>query len=57
VSGLGNLAHSLFAKKGKDMPIDADASLQSNHKEGIDAALRACIDAAVLELAKRMTED
>jgi curli biogenesis system outer membrane secretion channel CsgG len=57
VSGLGKLAHSLFAKKGKDMPIDADANLQSSHKEGVDAALRACIDTAVLELAKRMTED
>ena len=57
VSGLGNLVHSLFAKKGKDMPVDADANLQFNHKEGVDAALRACMDTAVLELAKRMTED
>lgn len=57
VSGLGNLARSLFAKKGKEMPIDADAGVQSNHKEGVDSALRACIDTAVLELAKRMTED
>jgi curli biogenesis system outer membrane secretion channel CsgG len=57
VSGFGALVHNLLAKKGKDMPVNADASLQSNHKEGVDAALRACIDTAVLELAKRMTED
>lgn len=57
VSGLGKLARTLFAKKGKDMPIDADADVKSTHKESVDAALRACIDTAVLELAKRMTED
>jgi len=57
VSGLGKLAQTLFAKKGKDIPVDTDASVQSSHKESVDAALRACIDTAVLELAKRMTED
>ena len=57
VSGVGKLVQGFFAKKGKDMPIDADANLKSTHKESVDAALRACIDTAVLELAKRIGED
>jgi curli biogenesis system outer membrane secretion channel CsgG len=57
VSGLGKLAQGLFAKKGKEMPINADADVKTSHKESVDAALRACIDMAVLELSKRMTED
>jgi curli biogenesis system outer membrane secretion channel CsgG len=57
VSGLGKLAQSLFARAGKEMPVNADADVKTTHKESVDAALRACIDTAVLELAKRMTED
>lgn len=57
MSGLGKLAQSFLSLKGKSMPIDADANVKSTHKESVDAALRSCIDTAVLELAKRIGED
>lgn len=57
VSGLGKLAQSIFSMKGKSMPIEADANVKSTHKESVDAALRSCIDTAVLELAKRIGEE
>jgi hypothetical protein len=35
-------------------PLVPDVNYQSSHKDGVDRALRACIEAAVLELAKRV---
>lgn len=57
VSGLGRLAQSIFSMKGKTLPLNPDANLKSSRKEGVDKALRSCIEAAVHELAKRIGED
>ena len=57
VSGIGKLAQSIFAMKGKTLPLNPDANLKSSRKESVDKALRSCIEAAVYELAKRIGED
>lgn len=57
VSGVGRLAQSLLARKGKSVPLNPDANVKSSRKESVDKALRACIEAAVYELAKRLGED
>jgi curli biogenesis system outer membrane secretion channel CsgG len=54
VSGIGSLAQSASnLAGGPAIPLSPDANVQSSHNEGIDRALRECIDAAVLELARR----
>lgn len=57
VSGLGKLASALASLKGKVIPLDVDLSAHSSNKEGVDRALRSCIEAAVAELAKRLSQD
>jgi curli biogenesis system outer membrane secretion channel CsgG len=57
VSGVGRLAQSIFSLKGKSIPLNPDASVKSSRKEGVDKALRSCIEAAVFELAQRLGED
>lgn len=57
VGGLGKLAKSIFARRGKDIPLDPDVSARSSSKEGLDKAVRSCIEACVYELAKRFGED
>ncbi|MBI5906255.1 MAG: hypothetical protein HZB86_12050 [Deltaproteobacteria bacterium] len=57
VSGLGRLAQSIFSLKGKSVPLNPDANVKSSRKESVDKALRACIETAVHELAKRIGED
>jgi curli biogenesis system outer membrane secretion channel CsgG len=58
VSGVGNLLESLRAKAGKaPMPITLDGENRSSRKEGADRALRACIEVAVAELARRLGTD
>jgi curli biogenesis system outer membrane secretion channel CsgG len=58
VSGLGNLLGSLRSLQGKGAPkIDVDADHRSSRKESVDRALRACIEVAVAELARRLTAD
>ena len=57
VSGVGNLLGSLRALSGKTMPINIDAESRSSRKEGVDRALRACIEVAVAELAHRLVAD
>jgi curli biogenesis system outer membrane secretion channel CsgG len=57
VSGVGNLLQSLGALKGKSLPISVDGDTHSSRKEGVDRALRSCIEVAVAELARRLTED
>ncbi len=54
VSGVGNLLGSLRGLSGKAMPISLDAESRSSRKEGVDRALRACIEVAVAELARRL---
>jgi curli biogenesis system outer membrane secretion channel CsgG len=50
VSGVGNFLSSV---SHSNFPLDADASADSAHQDNVGKALRACIDAAVLELVKR----
>ena len=72
VSGVGKLAQSLFASKLKSTALDAlntvnavnavnqlnpDANVKSSRKEGVDKALRSCIETCVYELAKRLEQD
>jgi curli biogenesis system outer membrane secretion channel CsgG len=58
VSGVGNLLESVRAKAGKaPMPIKLDGESRSSRKEGVDRALRACIEVAVAELARRLGTD
>ncbi len=57
VSGVGSLLSSLGALKGKSLPISVDGDNKSSRKESVDRALRSCIEVAVAELAKRLTED
>lgn len=57
VSGIGKLAQSIFALKGKTLPLNPEANVKSSRKESVDKALRSCIEAAVYELAKRIGED
>lgn len=57
VSGVGNLLGSLRNLAGKTMPINVDAESRTSRKEGVDRALRACIEVAVAELARRLGAD
>jgi curli biogenesis system outer membrane secretion channel CsgG len=57
VSGVGNLLQSLGAMRGKTLPISVDGDTRSSRKEGVDRALRSCIEVAVAELARRLTDD
>jgi curli biogenesis system outer membrane secretion channel CsgG len=53
VSGVGGLLNNVLAERGKSSPYTPDVQGQSTKQEGLDKALRACIDEAVLQLAKR----
>ena len=48
VSGVGNL---IGAAGGFSSPVDAN--VQTQHNDSVDAAVRACIEAAILELVRR----
>ncbi|MFO1221044.1 MAG: CsgG/HfaB family protein [Burkholderiaceae bacterium] len=54
VSGVGNLLQSLSGLKGRQMQLPVDAEHRSSRKEGVDRALRSCIEVAVAELARRL---
>lgn len=53
VSGVGNLLATVLARKGKDITFVPDARQQTSEREGVDVALRAAIEQAVNEVAKR----
>jgi curli biogenesis system outer membrane secretion channel CsgG len=57
VSGVGNLLGALRGLAGKTMPVTVDAESRSSRKEGVDRALRACIEVAVAELARRLVAE
>ena len=57
VSGVGNLLSSLASLRGKNVPLQVDGESRSSRKEGVDRALRSCIEAAVAELARRLVEE
>ena len=53
VSGVGNLLSTVMAQRGKSSPYTPDVQAQQRRTEGVDSALRAVIDEAVLQLARR----
>lgn len=53
VSGVGNLIGNVMNRKGKYSPYTPDVQATQRRNEGVDSALRAAIDEAVLQLAKR----
>ncbi|MFI4975912.1 MAG: CsgG/HfaB family protein [Caulobacterales bacterium] len=53
VSGVGNLANSIAGLHGHSIPLSPDVSSQKTHNDGVDEAVRACIEAAVLVLVHR----
>ena len=57
VSGVGNLLGALLSRSGKSLPVSLDAESRTSRKEGVDRALRACIEVAVAELARRLGSD
>jgi curli biogenesis system outer membrane secretion channel CsgG len=57
VSGVGALIDNIASVKGKDLKgFTPDANIETARKEGMDRALRALIEAAIVELAKRAGE-
>jgi len=54
VSGIGNLIGTVLSMKGKSSSFAPDFQMQQQRKESLDAALRAAIDLAVVELAHRL---
>ncbi|MEW5882395.1 MAG: CsgG/HfaB family protein [Pseudomonadota bacterium] len=57
VSGVGNLLSSLMARQGRSLPVPVDAQTRSSRKEGVDRALRSCIEVAVAEIARRLNAE
>ncbi len=53
ISGVGSLLGTVMAQRGKSSPYTPDLQAQQRRAEGADSALRAAIDEAVLQLAKR----
>lgn len=53
VSGIGNLLATAMGRKGRDPTYAPDFNFQQQRREGADAALRAAIDEAVVQLARR----
>jgi curli production assembly/transport component CsgG len=53
VSGVGNLIGTAMAQRGKSSPYVPDVQAQSRSSEGVDTAVRAAIEEAVLQLARR----
>lgn len=57
VSGIGNLLGSLSARSGRSLPLPVDAEGRSSRKEGVERALRSCIEVAVADLVRRLSAD
>jgi curli production assembly/transport component CsgG len=57
ISGIGKLAQSIATLQGKPIPLDPDLQAKTSRKEGVDKAVRACIEAAVYEIVKRYAQD
>lgn len=55
VSGLNSLAGRLLRRAGGgSVPLDADATISTSHQDGVERAVRSCIEAGVAELARRL---
>jgi len=57
VSGVGQLLGTLAGLRGRALPVPVDAESRSSRKEGVDRALRSCIETAVAELARRLVQE
>ena len=56
ISGTAALANAIAGMRGRQAsPLTPDVNYQSSHKDSVSRALRACIEAAVVELAKRVS--
>lgn len=53
VAGVGNLIGTVMAQRGRSSPYTPDVQAQGRSSDGIDSAVRAAIDEAVLQLARR----
>lgn len=53
ISGVGYLIGGVLAREGKSTALVPDLNVQQQRKESLDAALRAAVNEAVNELAKR----
>lgn len=53
VSGTSSLIGTVLAQRGKSSPYTPEIQAQQRRSEGVDSVLRAAIDEAVLQLAKR----
>jgi curli biogenesis system outer membrane secretion channel CsgG len=53
VSGVGNLIATVMSQRGKYSAYTPDVQAQQRHGEGVDSAMRAAIEEAVFQLAKR----
>lgn len=56
VSGFGNLIGTAMAQRGRSSPYVPDVQAHGRSSEGIDSAVRAAIDEAVLQLARRYAQ-
>jgi curli biogenesis system outer membrane secretion channel CsgG len=55
VGGTAAFASSVAGLFGKSVnPMTPDVNYQASHKQGVDKALRSCIEASILELIKRL---
>ena len=55
ISGTAALVGAVAAMRGRQVsPLVPDVNVQNSHKESVNQALRACLEAAVLELVKRL---
>ena len=56
IGGVGALINTVAMSQGwAPSPYTPDINVQSSHKDSVDAALRASIEAAVLQLAQRFS--
>ncbi len=53
ISGIGNLISNVMAPRGRSSTFTPDVQASQTRREGVDSALRAAINDAVLELSKR----
>jgi curli biogenesis system outer membrane secretion channel CsgG len=57
IGGTAALANAVASMHGRTAsPLTPDINYQSSHKDSVNQALRACIETAVLELAKRVAQ-
>src|SRR5262249_54818848 len=55
VAGTASFVGTVASMMGKTAsPLTPDVNLQTSRKEGVDKALRSCVEASVLELIKRL---